>query len=283
MKTNSIYVGCTGFNYNSWKAKCGGFYPPRIDNKHLLDFYVTLFSCCEINSTFYNIPKLETTQRWAKSLPEEFVITAKLPKIISQAENLAATENELLFFLNAMEPLKKNLGPFILQCHPNFDKNKFSFQHLEEFLDFFPLDKFELAVELRHTSWYNEDTFDLLNNKNVGIVSSYLPYLSFDFFEEVKNEYCYIRLIGSHNQEIELGKEGVNREEHYIEIISRFNELMRNKKKFGAFVMVNNHYSGYAPPIAKKIIEKFIEFGYEPVKPIVTAYKGQSNLSDFFS
>ncbi|MCK4845355.1 MAG: DUF72 domain-containing protein, partial [Candidatus Heimdallarchaeota archaeon] len=132
-------------------------------------------------------------------------------------------------------------------------------------------------------SWYDEDTFDLLNNKNVGIVSSYLPYLSFNLFEEVKKEYCYIRLIGSHNQEIELGKEGVNREEHYIEIISRFNELMRNKKKFGAFVMVNNHYSGYAPPIAKKIIEKFIEFGYEPVKPLVTAYKGQSNLSDFFS
>ena len=88
MQEVKIHVGCTGFNYEDWKSNLGAFYPPKINNFDLLEYYSTQFTTCEINSTFYAFPRIETTARWAKQLPDDFVLTTKLPKSIFQLRYL---------------------------------------------------------------------------------------------------------------------------------------------------------------------------------------------------
>ncbi len=282
MQKVKIHVGCTGFNYDDWKS-IGGFYPPKIDTYDLLEFYSTQFTTTEINSTFYAFPRMETTTRWAKQLPEDFILTAKLPKSISQADLLSGVEKPLNDFLRIMSPLKKNLGPLVMQLAPSFEKNETNLEQIIEFIDFFPHNNYELIMEFRHSTWFNQETYDLLNEKKLGIVSSYLPYIKFNLFEEVEKEYFYIRLIGSHQQPIGLGKELNNRTNLMQKTAEDLYEAyVSNPKKNTGYVFINNHFSGYAPPAARKFKEILNEKKLSVIEPQKIIFKGQQKLADFF-
>ena len=278
-----IHVGCTGFNYDDWKANLGGFYPAKIDKFELLDFYATQFTTCEINSTFYAFPKLETTARWNKSLPDDFVLTAKIPKSICQADNLSVVEQNLKSFLHVMNPLKEKLGPLVMQLKPSFEKNPSTRDQIYDFISFFPHSDYELIIEFRHKSWYEEDTYELLNEKKIGIVSSFLPYIKLNLFEEVKKDYFYLRLIGSHQQQIGLGKELKDRTDYMSKTADQLvDAYSNNKNKSSGYVFINNHFSGYAPPAARKFKELLAERDLIPLEPKKTTFKGQQKLADFF-
>ncbi|OLS32728.1 MAG: hypothetical protein HeimAB125_05790 [Candidatus Heimdallarchaeota archaeon AB_125] len=283
MQDVKLHVGCTGFNYDDWKSHLGGFYPAKIDKFELLDFYSTQFTTCEINSTFYAFPKLETTARWNKSLPDDFVLTAKIPKAICQADNLSVVDQNLKSFLHVMSPLKKKLGPLVMQLKPSFEKTDSTREQIFDFVSFFPHSEYQLIVEFRHNSWYNEDTYDLLNEKEIGIVSSFLPYIKFNLFEEVKKEHFYLRLIGSHQQQIGLGKELKDRTSYMEDTADNLLQAFQNNSnKSTGYVFINNHFSGYAPPAARKFKEILKEKKIVVVEPQKTVFKGQQKLADFF-
>ncbi|MHA1400964.1 MAG: DUF72 domain-containing protein [Candidatus Heimdallarchaeaceae archaeon] len=278
-----LYIGCTGFNYISWSANKGGFYPPRINKEKLLEFYVTQFPTCEINSTYYSIPSEQTTKRWAQSLPEGFKLTAKMPKDITQAVFLSATENILEKFLQSMRHLKPFLGPLVLQFSPSFKKNATNVQELTKFIAKFPLDEYELAIEFRDESWFESSTFDFLNENNLGLVSAFLPYLKFRIFEEVKNRYYYLRLIGSWDVDIEEGRVLIERNNFLKDVVSLIEfHSSKNTEKDIAYIYVNNHLSGYAPRTAKQLIEEFKNKGMNPLQPFKKRFDGQQSLTQFF-
>ncbi|MCE7741717.1 MAG: DUF72 domain-containing protein [Candidatus Heimdallarchaeota archaeon] len=283
MQDVKIHVGCTGFNYDDWKANQGAFYPPNINNLDLLEFYSTQFTTSEINSTFYAFPRMKTTARWANLLPDDFILTAKLPKTICQADLLSGTEKQLNDFLRMMSPLKKNLGPFVMQLKPSFEKNETNLEQIVEFIDFFPHNDYELIMEFRHSTWFNDETYELLNEKKLGIVSAYLPYIKFNLFEEVKKEHFYLRLIGSHQQQIGLGKELKDRKIYMEEAADNLLQAFQNNSnKSTGYVFINNHFSGYAPPAARKFKEILKEKKIVVVEPQKTTFKGQQRLADFF-
>jgi len=283
MTDTKIYVGVTGFNYEDWKAKLGGFYPPNVANHELLGYYSTQYPTCEINSTFYAFPRLDSTRRWLKLIPPDFILTAKIPKEIGQAEDISLSEEKLKSFLYLMKPLQKNLGPLVLQFAPSFEKTEKSWEQLQKFIEFYPLDEYSLAIEFRHKTWFNQETYDLLNDYNLGTVSSILPFIKFNLYEEVTNNYFYLRLIGSHQQKIGMGKELISREETMQNTASILEEgFVNNKNKTTGYVYINNHFSGYAPPSANRFKEILEERKLNTVSPEVTSFKGQQKLSDFF-
>ncbi len=49
-----IYLDTSGFSYNDW---VGNFYPLDMPKREWLSYYVREFNTCEINSTFYALPK----------------------------------------------------------------------------------------------------------------------------------------------------------------------------------------------------------------------------------
>ena len=283
MEKKQVYVGCTGFNYDDWKANLGGFYPPDVKNYELLGYYSTQFSTCEVNSTFYAFPKIETTKRWEKLLPKDFVLTAKLPKLIAQAENIALSKENLFSFLHIMNPLKNKLGPLVMQFAPSFEKNARTLEELDTFTSFFPHNDYTLILEFRHQSWFNEETYDFLNERRLGIVSAFLPYLKLNLYEKIKSDYFYLRIIGSHKTETGTGKQVIDRTNKVEEIVDQLvSGFGNNQNKKTAYVYINHHFSGYAPPIARKFREMLADKNISIVLPEITSFKGQHKLSDFF-
>ncbi len=54
-----LYIGCSGWYYYGWK---GIFYPDDITKEHWFKFYSNRFNTVELNSTFYNVPKVKTIE-----------------------------------------------------------------------------------------------------------------------------------------------------------------------------------------------------------------------------
>ncbi len=283
MTSPNIYIGCTGFNYDSWKASKGNFYPTTINEKDFLAFYSTKFPTTEINSTYYKIPNIKTTKRWASLLPKGFVLTAKIPREISRSPFLSQVDELLDKFLKVMAPLDEVLGPLVMQLSPDFTFSQRNIEELESFLDLFPLEKYSLAVELRDIQWFQEDLFSMINSyQNVGLVSSFLHYLPFQIFSEVNNNFHYLRIIGSHDLDISSGKEIIDRSSTISHLSELIKQSVSNNPISTFYIYINNHFSGYAPLASKKLVEELNKNNLMPISPFSSTFKGQKDLSHYF-
>jgi uncharacterized protein YecE (DUF72 family) len=84
-----IRIGNCGWSY----LDCGAYFEDweeRFDSK--LQVYAKLFGLVEINSTFYNIPKLSTAEKWrreADAISKRFEFTLKVSQIITHRDRFS--------------------------------------------------------------------------------------------------------------------------------------------------------------------------------------------------
>ena len=126
----------------------------------MLGFYGKQFSTVEINHSFYRMPTESILLNWAKSVPEGFRFALKANQQITHIKRLRNCEETLKRFLEVASVLQDgdHLGPILVQLPPTF---KFDKPLLESFLALRP-PAFQFAFEVRHASWYTEETYDLL-------------------------------------------------------------------------------------------------------------------------
>jgi len=126
----------------------------------MLRFYSQHFSTVEINHTFYRMPTERVLEQWASSVPGSFQFALKVNQQITHIQKLRNSESTLKRFLEVASILTDgdHLGPILVQLPPTFraDRNV-----LEEFLKLRPR-AFRFALEVRHPSWHNEETYSLL-------------------------------------------------------------------------------------------------------------------------
>jgi uncharacterized protein YecE (DUF72 family) len=188
MKKGKINIGTSGWNYKHW---LGHFYPEDLKQKGWLQFYIEKgFKTVELNNPFYHLPKSTTFENWRKNVPDDFIFSVKASRYITHVKKLNdAGESVKLFFNNAKE-LKEKLGPVLFQLPPGWKFNK------ERFVDFLNnlSGKYIYTFEFRNDSWWNDEIFEILKNKNI----------AFCIFElqgtltprEVTADFIYIRLHG---------------------------------------------------------------------------------------
>lgn len=129
------------------------------DGTHL-QRYARIFSCTEINSSFYRPHTKETWERWASSVPEGFQFSVKAPRAISHDAELACTERDLLDFIQQIEVLGPKLGPILFQLPPKLAfASSFATHFLLMLRDLYSGD---VVFEPRHASWFENDATDLL-------------------------------------------------------------------------------------------------------------------------
>jgi len=148
LKKKNVFVGCAKWNKQDLK----GFYPRG--TKDELTYYATQFNSIELNATFYRIFPASVVENWYKKAGDDFKFFPKLPQIVSQFRRLQNCEAELSAYLDSISHLKEKLGMLFLQMNPNFAPK--SFEALQKFIEAWPKG-FPLAVELRHTDWFNTD------------------------------------------------------------------------------------------------------------------------------
>ena len=159
----NIYIGCAKWN----KADLKGFYPKG--TKDELAYYSTQFNSIELNATFYNNFPVETIEGWYNKTPENFRFFPKLHQGISHWKRLKDATEPTNIYLDGIAHLQEKLGMLFLQMPDNFGPKNWDI--LEAYLQEWP-SGFPLALELRHTGWYdgswNSDLlYEVLEKKNI--------------------------------------------------------------------------------------------------------------------
>jgi uncharacterized protein YecE (DUF72 family) len=160
----NIYVGTSGWSYKEWK---GSFYPERLPADAMLRFYASRFSTVEVNNSFYRIPSERVLAGWAEQVPAGFRFVLKASRRITHNARLANEDGSLAYFLQAVNPLVGRLGPTLFQLPPTFKKDS---GRLQDFLLRLPK-RWPTAIEFRHPSWFDDETYELLRAHDVALVA----------------------------------------------------------------------------------------------------------------
>lgn len=146
-----FYLGCAVWAYRGF---IGTLYPEGTRGDELLEAYVERLTAVEGNTTFYALPEASTLEKWAATMPEGFAFCPKLDRRITHEARLTEGKKLTLLFLERMALLGDNLGPVLVQLPPSYGPADYG--DLKHFLSWWPHDRFEMALEVRHPGWWQE-------------------------------------------------------------------------------------------------------------------------------
>jgi uncharacterized protein YecE (DUF72 family) len=158
-------IGTSGYSYKEWK---GAFYPEDLPAAGMLGHYAQRLGAVEINNTFYRMPKQAVVRRWAKQVPADFSFSLKASQRITHKKCLKGADDELSFVVENAGALGEKLGPMLFQLPPYLRKGA---ERLHEFLKLLP-DGWRAGIEFRHASWFDDEIFGVLRERNIALVVS---------------------------------------------------------------------------------------------------------------
>lgn len=231
-------IGCSGWSYPAW---AGHFYPASLESKDYLKYYSGIFDTVEIDSSYYRIPNAFMTQKWAKATPDNFRFTAKFPKTITHERRLAEPEKDLDYLYASFRPLRDKMAAFLIQLPPSLSKKE-AFKKLELLAGL--LDRgYRYAVEFRHDSWFEQETYDLLSSNNICMAWSVLDSIKIP--PKVTTDFIYLRFIG--DRSIDEKDFGMIQRDRAKEMKSWAAKVKKISEVPLAIVVQNNHYAGFGP------------------------------------
>ena len=190
-KSKGIFIGTSGWSYRHWSEI---FYPKDMKPDKYLEYYITRFSCVELNSCFYHLPLKSTVSGWMNRTPETFRFCTKLNRFITHELKLVNSEVALEKYFEVFENMKSRLGPVLIQLPPglSFDKTL-----IHEFLDIIKnqYSLYRFAIEVRHESWINDNFFDLIAHQGIAFVIADSGN-RFPYYETVTADFVYLRFHG---------------------------------------------------------------------------------------
>lgn len=143
------YVGCAKWN----KSDLKGFYPRGIKDE--LTYYSRQFNSIELNATHYRMYGPDQAQAWIEKTPGDFKFFPKINNSISHYKRLKSIEAPLEEYLHGMRGFGDQLEMIFLQLRDDFKPK--DFDRVQHFVEIWP-DDIPLAIELRHTDWFNDAT-----------------------------------------------------------------------------------------------------------------------------
>ncbi|MDB5128360.1 DUF72 domain-containing protein, partial [Mucilaginibacter sp.] len=170
-------------------------YPPEFQDKSRLCYYASLFNSIEINSSFYKIPQATTIRKWRESVPDHFRFTFKLWKGITHEKELLFNPEDITRFMDAIGEAGEKKGSLLIQFPPSIRAGQFP--QISRLLEAVREadDSWNIAVELRHSSLYQEQTDQLLTSLNMTMVIHDLP-ASAAPPEPLDLDFIYLRFHG---------------------------------------------------------------------------------------
>lgn len=255
-----IKLGTCAWNFEDWRDV---FYPASLASNQELAYYARYLPAVEIDSTFYHIPRADVVAAWAERTPEDFVFTAKMPKLITHEARLRNCRRELDAFLASLRPMGEKLGAVLLQFSPGF-RPAHDEDALAEFLDLLPVGKMSFAVEFRHKDWHAPRIVKLLSEHGVAWAWNDLTALEAQgegafAFLPLTADFLYVRLMG--DLETKFRADGERQYRYGSLLWERANGLDhwadRLQKHLGdtrrIYVLVNNHYEGFSPLTCQRL------------------------------
>lgn len=168
-----VRVGTSGIVLPGHKTT----FPPEFQTGTRLHYYGSLFDTLEINSSFYKIPQYATFKKWADEVPENFAFTVKLWRGITHAKDLVYSPHDLMDFMQAADGLGAKKGCLLVQFPASISLDYWV--EVEKILQglahYNQQNQWQLAVEFRHNSWYQEKVYEALVRYNAVLVLHDMP------------------------------------------------------------------------------------------------------------
>ncbi len=247
-----IRVGVAGWSYPDWE---GIVYPLRQGRKlDRLRYLAGFVDVIEINNTFYHPPEQSVVSGWRRRVADlpNFRFTVKLWQRFTHMREDKWRPQELADFLRRVRPLLGGAsgGALLAQFPHSFHCTVKNVAFLAKLLR--QIEETTVAVELRHRSWDNADTYPMLDELGAGICSIDQPMFSGSLapIERVTGGLGYIRMHGRNREHWFNEKSG--RDERYDYLYSR-EELapwalraraMAEQGAAQVYVIMNNHFRG---------------------------------------
>ena len=242
-----IYLGTSGFSYEDW---VGPFYPSGLPKREWLTYYAREFSACEINSTYYAIPRLEAVDSMAGRTGENFQFVIKANR--QMTHEISGDTDVCDAFRQVLQPMiaRGKLGCVLAQFPYSFRCNDRNRQHIESLRQ--RLDDLPVVVEFRNAGWLREEVFGWMRHHRLGFccvdeprLPNLLPPLA-----EATSDIAYVRFHGRNGEKWWQHEHAYERYDYSYpaaeleEWVPKIKGLERATEK--AFVFANNHWRGQA-------------------------------------
>jgi uncharacterized protein YecE (DUF72 family) len=228
-----VLAGTSGFSYSSWK---GPFYPRKLPTKGMLQYYAQALPTVEINNTFYRLPSSAALAHWAEQVPQSFRFAIKASRRITHLKRLGDCGPETEQLLAATHALGEKLGSILFQTPPQL---RLDLPRLAALVGMLPR-ALKAAFEFRHASWFHDEVFSLLGERNLALVISEtddggpeLPWTA---------DWAYLRLRKSSYSE---------------QALSTWAERLRAANLSEAQVFFKHEDQGVAPKLALAFLQRF--------------------------
>jgi uncharacterized protein YecE (DUF72 family) len=228
-------VGCSGWNYPSWKEAVYGGAPPS----RWLAHYARMFDTVEVNSTFYRLPTANSVQTWAEATPADFTFSIKASRYLTHVKRLKDLEQGVERLYESLDPLVQSgkLGPILWQLPATFRRDD---DRLAAALATLPSGRH--AFEFRHASWYADDVYELLEGRGAALVIADHPCRALPA-APLTAPWSYVRL--------HFGRRG--RSGNYSRTEIREWESLIGSWERESWVYFNNDWEAFAPANAREL------------------------------
>jgi uncharacterized protein YecE (DUF72 family) len=246
---HQIRIGPAGWSYKDWE---GTVYPPHGSKFDHLAYLASFFDTIEINSPFYRIPPPTHSKSWVRRVADNpnFKFTTKVFRGFTHDE-ASLVDADVKAFRNYLDPLAEasRLGAVLLQYPWSFKNSAESRDKLSALFSAF--DGYPLALEVRHSTFQNEEFLQFLNEHDVAWVNVDQPL----FHDSVKpsdamtGPLAYARLHGRNYEKWFAHGETWERynylysKEELAPWVSRIQTMAAAKE---TYIVTNNHFRGQA-------------------------------------
>ncbi len=225
---SSYHVGTSGWNYETF---IGILYDNTTPKRRYLETYCRFFDTVELNASFYRSFPEKIWQGWYERTPDGFLWSVKAPRFITHIKRLKVDQESINIFFNRIFHLKEKLAVVLFQLPPSL---KYDPKTLDGFLDMLP-GGVKIAFEARNQSWFDEEVFQKLDERNIAWVISHTSG-KYPMREAFTADFVYLRLHGA---------AGLYKGAYGSEGLVRWVELLKASRREG-YVYFDNTADGSA-------------------------------------
>jgi len=255
-------VGTSGYSYDDW---VGPFYPPSTNKRQFLDYYAQQFNTVEVNYTFYRMPSAQTLAAMSRKTGKQFQFVVKANSALTHQHD--ARPADFAEFAQGLVPLidEGKLGAVLAQFPYSFHANQANRRYLEQLREQLP--GLPVVIEFRHAQWVTAETFQLLEELNLGYCCVDQPRLRnlMPPVAQVTADIGYVRFHGRNYEKWWQHKEAWERYDYLYtpeeleEWIDKVGQISQQAEQ--TFVFFNNHYQAQAVQNAQLFTQMLQEAG----------------------
>ena len=242
-----MYLGTSGFSFNDL---VGNFYPVAMPKGEWLSYYAREFNTCEVNSTFYALPKPSSLKAMVEKTGEGFLFCLKANQEMTHQQK----DNAAVFkaFCQVLEPIiaAGKLGCILAQFPYSFRFDHRNWDYLALAKE--RLGELPVVIEFRNAQWLRSEVLDWLHQQDLGFccvdeprLPNLLPPLA-----KVTSKIGYIRFHGRNSAKWWQHEQAYERYD-YSYSPSELSEWLPRIRKLNSvaektFIFANNHWRGQA-------------------------------------